>query len=67
MISMAYGRVGHSDGASHGADAFLTFGCSSITEGERMAQTTHVDRHRRLLSKTTVAGASMTHLPIEGC
>ena len=59
-------RPFHAD-ASHGADAFLTFACSNIAEGERMAQTTHVDRHRRLFSKTTFAGASMTHLPIEGC
>ena len=59
-------RPFHAD-ASHGADAFLTFACSNITGGERMAQTTHVDRHRRLFSKTTFAGASMTHLPIEGC
>ena len=59
-------RPFHAD-ASHGADAFLTFACSNITDGERMAQTTHVDRHRRLFSKTTVAGASMTHLLNEGC
>ena len=59
-------RPFHAD-ASHGADAFPRFACSNITEGERMAQTTHVDRHRRLFSKTTFAGASMAHLPIEGC
>ena len=59
-------RSFHAD-ATHGADAFLTFAGSNIAEGERMAQTRQVDRHRRLFSKTTFAGASMTHLPIEGC
>ena len=58
-------RPFHTD-ASQGAEAFLTLACSNITGGERMAQTTHVDRHRRRFSKTTFAGAPMTHLPIEG-
>src|SRR5262249_10118936 len=53
------------DDASHGADAFPTFGFSN--EDARMAQTTQVDRHARLFSKTTVAGASMTHLLFEHC
>ena len=57
-------RPFHGD-ATHGADAFLTFACSNIAEGERMAQTRQVDRHRRLFSKTTFGGASMTHLLIE--
>jgi hypothetical protein len=59
-------RPFHAD-TSHGGDAFMSFACSNIAEGERMAQTTHVDRHRRLFSKTTFAGVSMAHLPNEGC
>lgn len=33
--------------ASHGADGFLTFACSNITEAERLAVAKKIDRHRR--------------------
>lgn len=37
------------DEASHGADAFMTFACSSVGEGEKLAKTPNVDRHRKRL------------------
>lgn len=37
------------DDASHGADGFMTFASSDVGEGEKLAKTPNIDRHRRAL------------------
>lgn len=47
------------DDASHGADGFMTFAASSISEGEKLAKTPNIDRHRKALYGRNRAGGHM--------
>lgn len=48
------------DEASHGADAFMTFASSGVSEGEQLAKTPNLDRHRRALYGRARVSGHMT-------